>query len=227
VIKNNKQKTIQTLLEQGVDINGVFTGENSTPLEVAIQYRHADLVEFLLQNEADANFHAEKSDPPIVIAVCKGNKKITELLLEYHVDVHMKWKDKTLLCSAFSDPYAMNFGVIQLLLEHGADANQKIGNEKKKDVSFYETPLHRAVRFQPEIALQLVTLLLKFGADVTAKNSRQQTPLDFSLNKYNHIGFFANQKVKHDILIKTLETAMKGKNDKDLDDPESETCTIF
>ena len=199
-VKNNKQKAIQILLDEGVLINCIFKVDHSTPLEVAIRYDHPDLVEFLLKQGAKVNFHAEASSPPIFEAVERGrSSKIIGLLLDFDADlINMIWNDKTLLSIVLVKKYSMdanNFKIIKLLLDHGADANQKIVTGKKNDDSFYQTPLHCAVyaSYDKNIVLNVVTLLLECGADATLKNSHEQTPLDLYLlhfNKYNGVSLF-------------------------------------
>ena len=139
----------------------------------------------------------------------------------------MTWSNYTPLSLAFPRMLSAKVEIVALLLDHGADANQKIYT---KD-SFYETPLHRAVNLEnhnQQTVLELVTLLLKSGADATLKNSLQQTPLDLYLNRLNNnngVRFFPNQKPEEDIVVKTLKAAMKSTTNDNRDEPDG--CTIF
>ena len=177
------------------------TGE--TPLHVAAEKGHVEVVKLLLEHGANPNARDMYGVTPLHLAARKGHVEITKLLLEHGADPNAKEKlggETPLYWAVVHD----RIDTAKLLLEHGADPNNKskrfIVNERAvlhwavrnenvdlvrlllekganpnvKDKDGY-TPLHIAVlRGNP----QIVELLLKYGADPNARNAYGETPLD-------------------------------------------------
>jgi len=114
------------IIDCGLDINAnscYFEGElkhGFSPLHWAVIFRRLEIVEFLLENEADINIttHKEKRTA-LMLAAEKQHGEIAELLIENGADIHLADEnDKTpiMYSCEWSDDYITN-----LLLENGAD----------------------------------------------------------------------------------------------------------
>jgi hypothetical protein len=122
-------------------------------LNEAAYHGHWPLVQFLLEQNADANApHVDTGETPLHAALCKANRpqydSIVELLLAYGANPNVATRPDT---------------------ETGAfmrDCRTK-----------GETPLHRAAAFGSEEAIRL---LLEAGAVVDAKDMNGDTPLSWA-----------------------------------------------
>jgi FOG: Ankyrin repeat len=156
-------------------------------------YDHKRLRELLSQG-ADPNARGNFGMTPLHLAVNMGNREAVEILLNSGADPNVKdlaggtplhWA----VASGFPD-------LIELLLERGADPNARdnAGN----------TPLHIAamgsisevaeifMELAPRLGLEypydrldIIRILLEYGADPTAKNNYGLTPIDIAL-KYGN-----------------------------------------
>jgi ankyrin repeat protein len=85
------------VLDVKEDVNGVgnlyqFEGYyKMTPLAVAANNRHIQVVKFLLdQNSIDVNFHTTNGPTALMLAAAAGDKQIVEKLLQRGADVNLK-----------------------------------------------------------------------------------------------------------------------------------------
>jgi hypothetical protein len=91
---------VRTLLDQGVDVNGV--GHGTTPLIVGVEGNHVDVVLLLLSRGADVNQRTEMDGPPLWCSAFKGYVEIARILIAKGADVNEKdnLSDKTPLMKA-------------------------------------------------------------------------------------------------------------------------------
>ena len=113
----NLKEMIDFLLAHGADIN---QSDCIPALDVAIDKDNVNMVKLLLNGGANVNLSSPKSNGlPIHHACAHNNIEILKLLLHY--DVKLNVKDEQGITPLLYAAVNTNPGMIQLLLEHGAD----------------------------------------------------------------------------------------------------------
>ena len=131
---------LQRLLEHGCPADArssddriFLKNRNLSALSIAAERGHHHIVEQLLRYNADANPPSATTLAPIVLAVSKGNVRISQSLLDHGADPNTR--------DAYGSPIlfkAMPFeSIFELLLDRGADPNTK-ANYGRVDI-FEET----------------------------------------------------------------------------------------
>ena len=164
---NGNLMRAQRLLEAGADINyNEYQAFNLyTPVCLAIQFNHVDMLSWLLQQPA-----VDVQEPccvgtPLVLACQEASLEIINLLLENGAH------DSTAIVKA------KNMKIIDCLLQHGADINATNSNGS--------TLLHSACNsYRDQVGM--VTKLLERGANANARNQDGQTPL-FCAASHSHV----------------------------------------
>ncbi|CAJ0947445.1 unnamed protein product [Ranitomeya imitator] len=166
---------LKTLLSQGYNVN-TLTIDHVTPLHEACLGDHVGCARTLL--EAGANVNATTIDgvTPLFNACSRGSANCVELLLEYgHSDcleVLISWgidvdQDIPHLGSPlYVACKGQHLACVRKLLYAGA--NVQHGRH-------LDTPLHAAAQ---QSNTDIVSLLLDFGADISAKNTDCKRPVD-------------------------------------------------
>lgn len=206
-IYNNNLEALKKLLGKRVNkiikINGVYP-EPFTPLEVALYLNKKDIIKYLFDNNAS---HKGKFHPkPIEIAVrcCDAEtvrtfqndlesldeEKKAELLKTAFWGEHTaenidaleslgitiaKYGGLMLRYSAFNN----DIETVRLFLEKGADINYHKADSVFNDTS---TPILEAVRCSN---LEIVRLLVKYGADTSIKNKYGERPYSLAIKNGN------------------------------------------
>jgi ankyrin repeat protein len=138
---------------------------DETPLHLAAQEGHKDLVELLLANGADVN--AESSFGLTSLHVAVEHKDVVELLLANKVEINAKASDgETPLHMVSKSDHK---DVVELLLANRAEVNAKANDGR--------TPLHYAADTGHK---EVVELLLANKAEVNAKANDGRTPLHYA-----------------------------------------------
>lgn len=127
--KNGSQEIVKLLLENKVEVNAQ-AWHNKTPLHLAIQYQHLNVVQFLLYYGADTealcNTWAEEKLTPLHLACEHKNSKIVLALLNKKVNIN------TVFVGGYTALYLAilnrNLNSAQLLLERGAKADNMIAH---------------------------------------------------------------------------------------------------
>jgi serine/threonine-protein phosphatase 6 regulatory ankyrin repeat subunit B len=158
--EDNNIKEVQTLLDQGADVNLRRVSNRSTALWIASYRGYAKLVKLLLEKGADSSIsNSIDGITPIYVASQNGHTDIVRLLLDNGADVNAKEinKDVSALHLASQKGHT---GVVQLLLDRGADVNAKLtkGDTALMIASAYA---HAGI----------VSLLLENGADMNAQRT--------------------------------------------------------
>lgn len=85
----NQLAICQLLVELGVDINQPTVGSgNTTPLAVAAENGHLEIVRWLLEAGAEVDGSPLSVTSPLIAAVTFGQATAVDLLLEHHADVN-------------------------------------------------------------------------------------------------------------------------------------------
>ncbi|TVL54277.1 ankyrin repeat domain-containing protein [Brachyspira hyodysenteriae] len=210
-IESGDLETIKKLIEsKSLDVNynlEIDEYSKSTPLIKAIEYKQTDIINYLLENNADVNLTLGYSTPlteamydeelvrklidlgadvnlpaqsgftPLMAS--HNNIAIAELLIEKGADIEAK-DDYGInaLVYASSDE---NEEMVKFLLEKGADANTvcEIENE---DMVISPTPLMNAA-YNGNI--NIINMLLENGADINYTTDFGTTPLMMAAS-FNH-----------------------------------------
>lgn len=199
----NQLGATRALLELGADINSDLNARRWTPLHYAAEGGHAELTQFLLGHGADANAAGGTGDTPAHLAAEKGHLRVVELLLRHGVSTDERNRDeKTALHKAAA---ADHVEVVKCLIEHGASVQgwgervvpplywALLGNggtdviraliksgadiNEANATTHWEAPLHVAVRRGD---IELVRLLMQFGADINIQGPNNWTPLHYA-----------------------------------------------
>lgn len=132
---------------------------------------HPEMAKILIDNGAETNYLPEKGwENPLCKAAARGEEAITLLLLDKRPDL------VSTLGSCMSSPLTQAlicnqtnaFSIVEVLLNHGASANELCDNFHN------HRPLHLAARKQDVGVLEL---LLDNGALIDAQDARGLTPL--------------------------------------------------
>lgn len=155
---------VQLLLEYGAGIN--FTSDKGlTALYIAAQNGHVLIVRLLLKNGAEINLTSGEGKTPLYIAAQNGHVPVVKLLLENGADVNLASNEK--VAPLYIAAQQGHTEVVALLL---SAKNILVDQEGRSG----HTSLHLASQHRH---ITIVSLLLKYGADVNHKNNEGETPL--------------------------------------------------
>lgn len=126
-IENNNFDLFQSLIEDPIiNVNESIDNENNTALHLTVQKERFEMTKLLLEKGANVNAQSISGTTPIIYV--KNNIEILKLLLNNGANVHIISNKRLhgpvtplLLACAFN-----YYEVIEMLLDHGADLNQKI-----------------------------------------------------------------------------------------------------
>ncbi|KLO80962.1 Uncharacterized protein LW93_9210 [Fusarium fujikuroi] len=168
--EDGSKDVVNMLLGCGVDVEtGAFHGR--TPLAVAAQHDHADIVRLLLDWGADPRARDNCGATALNITMrSHGNRTIIKNLLDKGASIEAKdRRGSTPLIQAIGRYGPEYHNTIKMLLDAGAEVNTRDKNN--------DTPLMKAVERADE---ELVQLLLDRGAEVAVVNSKGETPLSLA-----------------------------------------------
>ncbi|XP_044726605.1 putative ankyrin repeat protein RF_0381 isoform X3 [Chrysoperla carnea] len=166
-IENKNLKITKLLLDNGANVK-----DDPKLLHSATMGECTEIVELLLQHNADVNVKDGCGQTPLYNAIQNNRLEIIELLLKHEADVNVKNRfGQTPLYNAVKN-YQLE--ITELLLKHEADVNVK---------NLYgRTPLYKAIKNNQ---LEITELLLKHKADINAQDVERKTPLFYAIKNEN------------------------------------------
>lgn len=188
---------IQTLLDQGADINTEF--ETQTPLCLAASDGNIEMVEYLINAGADVNKANVKGVTPLMFATISKHGEVASLLIDKNADINaMDWFKNTALYFAVNKN---DVSTARLLLERGADINAR---------NAYGSPLiYEAIQMR---SVQMASLLIENGASIndTGINDSFSPLLYAKMRKCDDIEELLNNNGAW-IYVRSLEISPGGK----------------
>lgn len=165
----NDLSTVQSLLNRGVAVDSRKDGNlrNPTPLNIAAQYGHDEVVRLLLERGADVNQGAGIAQDPLLLAAIHQHTSTVKMLLA-------QGADRRLHFAALQG----DMPTVKACLAQGTDVNGRRHENR--------TPLHLAVLSGDEATLER---LIAHEADINAQDSRAYTPLMTALEQDQLIAF--------------------------------------
>ncbi|XP_050928798.1 ankyrin-1 isoform X6 [Lates calcarifer] len=188
-----QEKVVAELVNYGANVNAQSHQKGFSPLYMAAQENHLEVVKFLLENGANQSLPTEDGFTPLAVALQQGHENVVALLINYGTKgkvrlpaLHIAARNDDTRTAAVllqNDPnpdvlsktgftplhiaaHYENMSVAQLLLNRGANVNFTPKNGI--------TPLHIASR---RGNVMMVRLLLDRGAQIDAKTKDELTPL--------------------------------------------------
>ena len=131
-----------------------------------------EIAQLLLQNGADVNAISKNGSSPLHVAIEESNLHvdIVKLLLENGADVHARKNGETPLCLA---------ALINYRLASFSDSNNDIDSYSNNDIDSDSDSNSKL----NEDLVEIVKLLLEYGAEVNVRNENGETPLHSASEK--------------------------------------------
>ncbi|GBL99074.1 Ankyrin-1 [Araneus ventricosus] len=169
-----RETSVEFFLSQRKMFVDAFDNNYCTPLHLAAQRGHSQIVEILLKFKASTRVKDVNGYSPIHYAIKNGHENSAMILLtrDENVDANVTDSGLTALHIAVEK---CNLNFIEYLIQAGANVNT-ISDR-------FSTPLHLAVR---RGNLKIVEFLILHGAKINAKRIDGTTPLHYAV-LYGHL----------------------------------------
>ncbi len=169
---------IQTLIDNGADINAKHTEQELTPL-IAAGYKNTnpDVVRILLRAGADMNAKDKDNGMTALMWACarNSNPEVIKAFLNFGADINTKTETGTTLLM-WAAGMNQNPEIITALIDEGVDVNAQRGGDKR-------TALMMAAWMNPNP--YVVKTLIKSGADAGATDINGDTAKDYASENPN------------------------------------------
>ena len=179
--KNNTEQALLILNEGIIDINFKSSSTSNPALYKAVELNRTSIVKKLIEKKANVNYCDRLGQTPLFIAIEKDcDIDIIKQLVEAKADCNIITKtSQTILIKLIKGNSKKRYEVIEYLLKSGANPNT---SER-----FNYTPLMAAIQKngKSQNDYPLIQLLIRYKADVNAKNINGITPLKFA-NQYKN-----------------------------------------
>ncbi|RXM29103.1 Transient receptor potential cation channel subfamily A member 1 [Acipenser ruthenus] len=171
-VKNKQSESCRTLLELGADPN-ILNANLMSPLHMAINLRHNEIVEVLLSHSSvDMNLEGDLGNTPVMLACSIDNHEALNLLareeMGYQIERHINCVDKSGSSPLHLAVHGGNIEVIQLCIANGA----KIDLQQGANIDSLDCESHSPLLLATTCgAWRTVELLVRKGANVKLKDS--------------------------------------------------------
>jgi len=175
--------TVQLLLEHGASVH-LQNKDGLTPLHFAVTRDRSDVVALLLQFGAPVDALDNNNMTPLCSLRFSGDVTTATILLQHGASVHIRNKNgQTPL--HFGSRYGPS-GVVALLLKSGADVDAQDDNgatplhfvwPSSSQGNFLDDGYEDAEVELSEEGLEVIAMLLEYGANVRLQNDHGKTPL--------------------------------------------------
>jgi ankyrin repeat protein len=146
-----------------LDLNTRCYLDDFTPLHLASRDGHVETARVLVEHGADVNARDISKRTPLRLALDNNHVEIAQVLIENRAYIGPQGKPWMPLHRASGNGQA---GIVQVLLEHGADASARDENNL--------TPLQVALKGRH---MEVARVLREFDADASAKDKSNNTSL--------------------------------------------------
>ena len=176
------------MLENGAYVDETDSEFKETPLAIAADFGHLDIVKLLYEHGADINKITSEFFCALKFASCRGNLSIVKYLLENGANPNLEiqekehptqgidYQDHMFLTPIFSAAQEGHVDVVQELLNFGANPNH-FCYDSGWEIS-NGSPLYVASRLGHNVIVQT---LLKHGAEVNLKSDKNKTALQIAI----------------------------------------------
>lgn len=200
VISSNNISDIDLFLNKGIDINVLDkNGENA--LSVAIKASNMVTLKYLIEKGANLNNTTDTGLPPLSLAIMLNNMQALDLLLnEKNIDMYYIWGDVWTGTPLYTSVSTGNFQALEKLIAKGINVNHSYAEYGAMPIMVYA--LNHVENLPSKNYINIISLLIKNGADINTADSKGVTPLMQSLKNNDKEGFMALINSKADISLK-------------------------
>ena len=163
------ENIVKLLTKSGIDVNHA-RDDGKTPLHVASEYGHTDIVKFLLENGAEKSMSmTERSGcTPLTLAAMTGQTPVMSELIKHGANINVRSGFPPLHAAALLG----HTKIIHLLLENKADVNLW---DAAKALAIH----YAAMKNHKHVVQELIDR----GSDLRTKDSRGNLPLNLAKSK--------------------------------------------
>jgi ankyrin repeat protein len=164
---NGQLDAVELLLAHGAVLNPSTTESASSPLHEACRKNDMDIVRQLLECGANVNSCNRYNLTPVMYAAKYSSPELLDLILSYHPDL-----EKLSFINTSVTHWSIwrgDAGMTEQIIKAGAGLHHRSLSG--------DTPLHFAVLSG---SLEIISILLKYGADPYGLNGERKTPIDLA-----------------------------------------------
>ena len=175
---------LSCLIEHGADVN-LRTYENCTPLMRAASQGNLQVISFLVEHGANVDLQDKNGQTALHYAIphARRSHDVLSCLIKNGANVNIRANDNyTPLMRAIKDS---NENVVTFLVEHGANMDLR---DKNGETVLHYAAVHYSDRKSIISCREVLSCLIKNGADVDARTNEECTPLmKASLNGHYNV----------------------------------------
>lgn len=177
--KGGSTELVQVLIDAGAPVNNPHQysgGAPWSPLHIAVRHGNLDCIKLLIKAGADVNSVNAGKHTPLHEAAYRGYENVIQELLLHGADPHAASNQKRTPLHEACMQGKVKSAI--MLLDSGSKVN---ATDLVRD-----TPLHLALRANHayDIAVQLTSVLLRYGASPTLLGRDDDMPLDVARQTY-------------------------------------------
>jgi len=173
ILNQEDKQNITFLINAGANLD-IKDSSDNTPLLHAARYGHNDILQLLIDKNANLNLQNANGETALLVVLTMGfpqTQKILKSLIEKGADINLQSNHSItplIMAAALGDK-----DLVEILLEKGADINHQTINGN--------TALMEAINHHGRTDTKdTVKLLLSKGANATLKNTDSKTALDIA-----------------------------------------------